>query len=178
MSEQVPEFLQVESDEERAQAGRLIREYLVWLDDRIRRTYALEFDVDAMLQSDLSGSRFQPPEGRFYLVRLAEQTAGVGCLSKLEEGVGELQRMYVLPKLRGRGVARALAARLIDDARSIGYRQLRLESLEFLDAAHALYRSLGFRTIPRYARNSMQSYQSEAQLDRYHSITVFMEMDL
>jgi hypothetical protein len=55
---------------------------------------------------------------------------------------------------------------------------LKLESLEFLDAAHSLYRSVGFREINPYADNSMKSYQAEETLDRYYSITVVMEMEL
>jgi GNAT superfamily N-acetyltransferase len=102
----------------------------------------------------------------------------VGCLKKLEEGVAEIQRMYVPPAFRGKGIGRAIVNRLIDDASSIGYRRLKLESLEFLEAAHALYRSVGFREIDPYADNSMESYQAEEQLDRYYAITVFMEMEL
>ncbi len=86
--------------------------------------------------------------------------------------------MYVLPTYRGRGIGRAIINRLIDDARSTGYCQLRLESLKFLDAAHSLYRSVGFHEIDPYADNSMKAYQPAEQLDQYYSITVFMEMDL
>jgi GNAT superfamily N-acetyltransferase len=66
--------------------------------------------------------------------------------------------MFVPPTYRGKGIGRAIANRLIDDARRIGYRQLRLESLKFLAAAHSLYRSVGFHEIDPYAENSMQSY--------------------
>ena len=122
--------------------------------------------------------KFHPPHGRFYLARYKDQLAGVGCLKKLETGVGEIQRMYVPPTYRGQGIGRAITDRLIDDARSIGFRKLRLESLGFLDAAHSLYRSVGFQRIEPYAENSMESYQPAEHLDRYYSITVFMEMDL
>lgn len=172
-------FLHVESDEQKQQAGALIRDYLEWLNNRIQQDYALEFDVEAMVQSDLSDpDKFHPPEGRFYLACYGDEIAGVGCLKKLEEGVGEVQRMYVLSALRGWGIGRAIADRLIEDARSIGYRKLKLESLEFLEAAHSLYRSLGFREINPYDDNSMESYQAAEQLDQYYAITVFMEMDL
>ena len=173
------EFQQVESEDEKKAAGSLIREYLEWLNDRLKREYGIEFDVEAMVHSDLSDpDKFHPPHGRFYLARYKDQIAGVGCLKRLEAGLGEIQRMYVPPTYRGKGIGRAIANRLVDDARSIGYRQLRLESLEFLDAAHSLYRSVGFHEIDPYADNSMRSYQPAEQLDQYYSITVFMEMDL
>lgn len=173
------EFEQVESEEQKEQAGILIREYLEWLNEHIKHEYALEFDVDAMIESDLSDSqKFHPRDGRFYLARYDKTIAGVGCLKKLTEGVGEIQRMYVLPSFRGKGMGRAIVNRLIDDARSIGYRQLKLESLEFLKEAHSLYRSVGFHEIDAYADNSMKSYQDAENLDKYYSITVFMEMTL
>jgi GNAT superfamily N-acetyltransferase len=173
------QFLHVESEEQRQQAGALIREYLEWLNSRIQHDYAIEFDVEAIVQSDLSAPhKFHPPEGRFYLARYGGNIAGVGCLKRLDEGVGEVQRMYVPPALRGMGIGRAIAEQLIDDARSIGYQKLKLESLEFLEAAHSLYRSLGFSEISPYDDNSMQSYQATEQLDQYRAITVFMEMDL
>ena len=172
-------FQQVESPEQKEQAGTLIREYLEWLNERVRRDYGIEFDVKAMIESDLSDpDKFRPPDGRFYLAQYDNAVAGVGCLKKLAEGVGEIQRMYVLPAFRGKGVGRAIVNRLVDDARLIGYRQLRLESLEFLKEAHALYRSIGFRQIDPYDDNSMEAYQAAAQLDRYYTITVFMEMML
>ena len=172
-------FQQVESDDDRQQAAVLIREYLEWLNEYIQRHYDLDFDIEAMLRSDLSNrEKFYPPTGRFYLAYDDADLAGVGCLKKLEEGVGELQRMYVLPAWRGKGIGRAILKRLIDDARSLGYRRLRLESLEFLTAAHALYRSAGFHVIDPYADNSMKSYQAARNLDKYYTITVFMEMNL
>lgn len=173
------QFHQIESAEQKEQAGALIREYLKWLNERIRGDYGLEFSVEAMVHSDLSDpDKFHPPYGRFYLASYRDQIAGVGRLMKLEEGIGEIQRMNVPPAFRGMDIGRAIVDRLIDDARSIGYRQLKLESLEFLEVAHSLYRSVGFREIAPYVSNSIESYQAQEQLDRYYSITVFMEMEL
>ena len=172
-------FYQVEDAEHKKQAGILIREYLRGLNERVQRDYGIKFDVDAMVASDLSDTRkFHPPDGRFFLAQCGGEIAGVGCLKKLEEGVGEIQRMYVRPRLRGNGVGRAIVNRLIEDARSLDYRRLKLESLEFLAAAHGLYRSVGFHEIDPYADNSMKSYQNAENLDKYYAITVFMEMDL
>jgi GNAT superfamily N-acetyltransferase len=172
-------FFQVENAEHKQQAGSLIREYLEWLNERVQCDYDIEFDVESMVASDLSDSeKFHPPNGRFYLVQYKGDIAGVGCLKKLAEGVGEIQRMYVLPSFRGRDIGRAIVNRLIEDGRFIGYSRLKLESLEFLEAAHLLYRSVGFHEIDPYVDNSMKSYQDAENLDKYYSITVFMEMNL
>ena len=170
---------QVSTDEQREDAGPLVREYLAALNAHLLLEYGLSFDAGAMIRSDLSDAhKFRPPDGRFYVARHGGHVAGVGALRQLDRHVGELQRMYVRPAFRGSGIGLALATRLIEDARTIGYRRLRLESLEFLKAAHGLYRSLGFREIDAYAHNGMGAYQSHHQLDRHYGITVFMEMDL
>lgn len=172
-------FHQVTTTDEKNLATALIREYLEFLNTRIQMDYGIEFDIEAMINSDIDDEyKFHLPEGRFYLVKHNNKTAGVGCLKKIENGIGEIQRMYVAPEFRGFGLGRAIANRLIEDARTIGYHKLKLESLGFLDAAHNLYRSLGFKDIEPYADNSMESFQTEEQLDKYYSITVFMEMNL
>jgi hypothetical protein len=53
---------------------------------------------------------------------------------------------------------------------------VRLESLKFLSAAHALYKSVGFAEITPYADNSMTKYQPLGTMDRYRSSAVFMEL--
>lgn len=173
------EFHQVEDDGQKALAGRLIEDYLDTLNTQVKREHGITFDIDAMLIDDLTNPiKLHPPSGRFYLVQFDTRAVGVGCLKKLSEGVGEIQRMFVPPSFRGRGVGRAIATRLIDDARSIGYRKIRLESLGFLKAAHRLYRSLGFEEIEPYAEIGMRLFQSEEQLRKYCAITVFMELNL
>ena len=172
-------FHQVKSSQDLEQAGLLIREYLAWLNERVKKDYSLEFDIEAMVKSDLTDPhKFQPPSGRFYLVRYDGEVAGVGCLKNLGEDIAEIQRMYVPPHFRGKGLGRAIVNRLVEDARQIGYHRLKLESLEFLEAAHQLYRSVGFQNIDPYTENSMKAYQAEATLDQYYAITVFMEMEL
>jgi GNAT superfamily N-acetyltransferase len=174
-----PELVAVESDAQRDSASALLREYLAWVAGVASTHYGLAFDIDAMVQSDLEDrSKFCPPTGRFYLVRHGGRDVCVGCLKRLAPGVGEVQRMYIQPPVRGFGAGRALALRLIADARALGYSTLRLESLKALTAAHGLYRSLGFCDIDPYADNSMQAYQAPLALDAYRDSAVFMELRL
>lgn len=169
----------VETPAQRDAARALLTEYLVWVADIARTNYGLSFDVDAMVASDLEDAdKFFPPSGRMVLVRHADTYVGVGCLKRLAEGVGEIQRMYVQPHVRGVGAGRLLVNRLLDDARSLGLRTVRLESLKALAAAHGLYRSVGFRDIDPYAENSMQAYQPADTLDAYRDNVVFMELAL
>lgn len=169
----------VTSEVHRSSARGLISEYLHGIAEGAQREYGLTFDVEAMILSDLADrQKFHPPHGRFYLVQDKETFVGVGCLKRLDPQTGEIQRMYVRPETRGQGAGRLIVERLIADARAIGYRKLRLESLKFLAAAHALYRSAGFVEIDAYAGNSMEKYRALEAAEAYRSSVVFMEMSL
>jgi carbonic anhydrase len=85
-----------------------------------------------------------PPRGIFYLVEADGQVLGMGGLRRQEDGVAELKRVYVRPAGRGRGLGKALASRLVGDAREFGYGLVRLDTLPFMGDAQALYTAMGF----------------------------------
>ena len=66
---------------------------------------------------------------------------------------------------RGKGVGRFLSERIIQAARSIGYRRMRLDTLASMKPAIELYRSLGFQSIEPYYENPSE-------------LAVFMELRL
>lgn len=71
------------------------------------------------------------------------------------EGTGEMKRTYVRPEARGRGVGAKLLSRLLKEARAAGYRRLVLDSAPTMEAAHALYRSAGFRETGPYPESEI-----------------------
>ncbi len=91
-----------------------------------------------------------PPAGRLLLALSDGQAAGSVALREIEEGVGELKRLYVRPAFRGQKLGRALTEAIISEARQIGYRTIRLDTLDQMKTARALYQSLGFQVIPPY----------------------------
>jgi len=173
------ELVAVDDAASRAAARELIDEYLRSIASVAAASYGLSFDIDAMVTSDIEDpAKFYPPSGRFYVIRRQRANVGVGCLKRLTPSVAEIQRMYVQPHVRGLGAGRLLLQQLLSDARAIGYEAVRLESLKFLSAAHALYKSVGFAEIAPYADNSMTKYQPLETIDTYRSSAVFMELRL
>ncbi len=60
-----------------------------------------------------------------------------------------IEELYVTPAARRTGVARALLAHALDQARRRGLRAFDLEVVPTQAAALALYRALGFEDVPR-----------------------------
>jgi putative acetyltransferase len=105
--------------------------------------------------SDLPGS-YVPPEGRLLLAEYEDQLAGCVALHKLDQDMCEMKRLYLRAQFRGKGLGRALADRIIAEARTIGYRRMRLDTIEaFMKDAVAMYRKIGFHEIAPYCANPM-----------------------
>jgi ribosomal protein S18 acetylase RimI-like enzyme len=82
----------------------------------------------------------------------------VGCVAirRLDDATCEMKRLYVQPDGRGSGLGRALAEAIVDEARRLGFRTMKLDTLPSMDTARALYRSLGFRPVERYNDNPIE----------------------
>ena len=106
--------------------------------------------------ADLPGD-YAAPEGRLVLATLAGEPAGCVALHKLDSGTCEMKRLYVREQFRGKRLGLALGERIIAEARQIGYKRLRLDTVEpVMRTAVAMYRKLGFREIAPYRENRIE----------------------
>ena len=97
---------------------------------------------------------YAPPAGRLLLAEYEGQLAGCVALHPLEPGICEMTRLYLRPNFRGKSLGRALADRIITEARQIGYQRMRLDTVEpVMKDAVAMYRKIGFREIAPYCTN-------------------------
>jgi len=120
--------------------------------------------------SRLDNPRLRPDELRAldgaYLVGYeGDDAVAGGGLRRLGEGVAEIKRMYVRPRERSRGVARALLQALEDEARALGYTAVRLDTGPKQLHGLSLYRSAGYVDVPPYNDNPFACFWGEKRLD-------------
>ena len=138
---------QAKSDEDIGAARTLFKEYGAGLGISL---CFQNFDHEL---KNLPGD-YAPPDGRLLLAVADDQLAGCIALRKLEPHVCEIKRLFVRPAHRGTVLGRVLVNTIIDEARRLGYTQMRLDTLPGkMDKAIALYRSLGFVEIAPYCQN-------------------------
>ena len=142
-------FTQAESPSQLAQARELFLEYAQSLG------FSLCFQNFDQELATLPGG-YAPPEGRLLLAEYEGQVVGCVALHKLESDTCEMKRLYLRPQARGKGLGRIFADRIIAEARQIGYRRMRLDTVEpVMKDAVAMYRKLGFKEIAPYCPNPM-----------------------
>ncbi len=108
---------------------------------------------------------YSAPDGSLLLALYDKQIAGCVGVRKLETDVCEMKRLYVKPQFQGCGIGKDLIAAIIERARKLEYKRMRLDTLPVMRRAQKLYRSFGFEKISAYRYNPDPN-------------TVFMELNL
>jgi GNAT superfamily N-acetyltransferase len=142
------------TDEQLDAVRVLMRSFVAWHRERHEADLRLidgYFD-GAAFDEEVAGlpGKYGRHEGRLLLASVDGRAAGCVALRSLGDGSSEMKRMFVYPEFRGRGVGKALAVRLIDEARSAGYRTMRLDTSVRQLEAITLYERLGFTRIGPY----------------------------
>ena len=154
------------------QVRSLMRAFIDWHRRRHVQDLSLidtYFDAAAFAQelASLPGA-YAPPGGQLLFATADDAAAGCVALRGIGGDSCEMKRMFVPEEFRGRGVGHALAAAIIEQARSLGYRRILLDTSIRQDEARRLYAKLGFRTVEPY-------YELPEELRRW---LVFMELKL
>ncbi len=129
-----------------SQAIRITKDYIEWLN------MDLGFQD---INKELEGFSFMygQPDGLFLLaLDVGVLVGGIG-LRSFKPSICEMKRLFVYDHYKGEGVGRILCEALIKEAKGLGYEKMLLDTLNRLEAATALYKSLGFKEIPPYRYN-------------------------
>ena len=147
-------ILQASLREELDDVRALMRLFVAW-----HRTHHAEdvalidryFDA-AAFEAELAGlpGPYAPPKGRLLIAYEGAQPAGVVALRDLGKGMCEMKRMFVPEEFRGRGIGRALADRVVWEAKAAGYTRMMLDTSTRQKQAIELYERAGFRRIMPY----------------------------
>ena len=144
--------------EDLEEARRLFEEYAASLG------FGLGFQDFERELHELPGE-YAPPRGALLLARVGKRTVGCVAVRPLAADLCEMKRLYVRPGERGTGAGRALAQAAVRVGRELGFKRMRLDTVPSMEAARALYATLGFREIAPYRHNPIPG-------------TAFLELEL
>lgn len=94
--------------------------------------------------------KYSPPRGQLLYATWNYESAGCVAMHELEPGYCEMKRMFVYPRFHGKGIGLALGDRLCEEARSLDFRYMRLDTSTDQSQAIRLYEGMGFERIEPY----------------------------
>jgi GNAT superfamily N-acetyltransferase len=131
------------------QVRLLFREYEEWLNvDLCFQDFEQEL-------ADLPG-KYAAPSGCIFLAFENDRAAGCVAVRPIEHDLCEMKRLFIRPEFRNKGLGNTLVKMIIEKAKDIGYRQMRLDTLNTLEGAMHLYEKFGFKQIEPYYHNPLQ----------------------
>ena len=144
-----PNLIVAKGPKEYAIAKKLIEEYVDSLG------FNLDFqDIDNELEHlELF---YGHSNGLIIMAKVDDEFVGVICLRDLGNFISEIKRMYVKPNFRGKGLGRKMLNKVAEEAKRLGFRFLRLDTVPDMESAIHLFVSKGFYEIEDFGTNPLQ----------------------
>ena len=136
-------------------------EYLIEEIKHLFLEYTQSLEIDLAFQNfemefkTLPG-KYGPPDGALILALVDGNSAGCIALRKISESICEMKRLYVRDEYRGLGIGKKLIMMIIEEARKLNYRFIRLDTLPTMEKAQKMYISFGFYDIEPYVYNPIE----------------------
>ena len=122
------------------------------------KEYADVLEVDLSFQDfekelETIHVQYNIPDGGLLLAYENENPVACAGVRRSDEETAELKRMYVKSAYRGHRIGVELLKRSLSLAKNLGYKTIRLDTLQNMVKAQELYKSFGFYIIPPYRFN-------------------------
>ena len=162
---------QVQSNEDISHAQEIIWEYLRWANSRVKEEYTVSVDIKSIHKNFfLELENFLPPNGCLLLAEHDGYILATVSMRRIRKDTCEILRLYVRPEYRRRRLGKTLLEKIINKAQIIGYSRILLDSPRYMNEAHTLYQSAGFRVREPYP---------ECEIPKeFHKYWLFMEKQL
>jgi GNAT superfamily N-acetyltransferase len=139
-----------------AAAQALWAEYMALVADRV--------DVPVASPEAIFATPDAFADGAWLVIYDGGEPVACGGLRRLGAETGEIKRMFVTARARGRGHGRRLLAELERRAAQAGLRRVRLLTTEVLTEARELYAASGYRVVETPREGDRQDYWMEKLL--------------
>lgn len=156
------EFVPLNLEIHREQFVQLSIEHISWMVEQLQEKYEIDATsrigqtIPEYVEEHLEDlTSLKPPDGIVFLLIVDGDIAGMGALRKLRDKIGEIKRMYIRPKYRGRGYGKQMLNRLLETGREFGCSSFWLETAKFMTIAQHIYRSAGFQEMEEYAETEV-----------------------
>ena len=143
----------------------LNEEYLSWIADKMQQRYSIDTvlilgeNIREYAKKTLEKlSSYIPPAGIYYIIQINGSIIGMGALRKLNKNIGEIKRMYIKPKYRGKGFGKEMLGLLLKKGQEFGFSSILLDTGKFMVAAQQVYRLAEFQEREQYLESEVPTY--------------------
>lgn len=170
------EYVEVNLKEHKQVLLEFTLNYMHWIQKNVKKNYYVDMfeEVGTPLVDyvhDYVEIKSTSPEFKYFLVRHTQSNnyIGMGGIRKLSDEIGEIVHMYIRSEYHGEGMGVQLLKFLLDTAKSMGYKKIRLDTLGFMETANRIYEYFGFEEISQYPQSEVPA--------KLHRIMKYYELD-